>query len=180
MDLREATREILGSDSPAAWLRLADGYIHAYNKMPEAFILPKDHALLRPVIEVFHDKLPDFAAYCRAVRDHLGGDAYHNAHELYRTISTRSVQQNRRARLYKALDSVEAAVPRKLAPDERARGAVKLEKHWGLRRREMLAAHRRTTPSGRLSTDHRAALLEKFWHEIDKEIETRDIPLFNF
>jgi hypothetical protein len=180
MGLRGATQAILSSDKPAEWLKLADMYINSFNQMPEAFVLPAKHAILKPVIEAFHNDLETFVRYTQAIRDQLPpGEDKVDLQHFYRTLITRSVQQSRRARMNKALESVEKALGRTLDHEERERVAVRLERHWAMRRRELLKHARSATPSGRVSTDVQAEMLKEFWQEIDREIDNRELPIFN-
>lgn len=172
MDIRDATRAILAAQSPAEWLRFADMYIVSSNQMPEAFVLPTEHAVLRPVIESFRGDPSLFAKYIQAIRDqYLPGEQKAELQMLYRTVLTRSVQQARRARLGRALEVVEIMHGRRLEPDERERVARNLEETWANRWMQFLKSARGSTGTGRLRADERGELLKQFWAEIDDEIE---------
>ena len=180
MDLREASRFIVESDQPAEQLRLADMYIHSFNQMPQSFVLPADHAILKPVIEAFHDDIDLFVKYVRAIRDQLpAGDDKVDVQHLYRTLVTRTVQQARRARIHRALEVVESIVGRQLDQDERDRVATKLERLWAYKRMEVMKQARGDTTKGRLSSDVRADVLKGFWDAVDRDIENRHLPIFN-
>lgn len=177
MELRETTQAILDSDNPAVLLKLADRYVEMYNASPEVFVLPREHIILRPIIEVFHDNLGDFVGYVKAVRNVLAGVAKSDVHEFYRTVSTRYVQQVRRARAERAVKAVERMLGRSLEPDEKVRLVKKLEQHWGARRTAML---KHAKGSSRLSIDDRTVMLKEFWDQVDKEIDEGDLPMFKF
>lgn len=179
MTLRDATRTILGSESPAEWLRLADMYIGSFNQMPSSFVLPAQHAVLKPVIEAFHSSTEAFVKYIQAIRDqYQPGDQRAELQMLYRTVLTRSVQQSRRARVARAITVAETMFGRSLDPDERDRVTKKLEQYWAQRRMQFLKSARGSTDKGRLRSDERTELLKQFWAEIDGEIERRDLPMF--
>lgn len=179
MTLRDSTRYILNAERPEEWLHLADMYIGSYNQMPDAFVLPADHAILQPVIAAFHNDIDAFIAYIEAIRNHYPpGDQRLSIHTLYRTILTRSIQQSRRDRRARALAAVERAMNRKLDADEREAVGNKLEQRWASDRREFLKSHRALSVNGRLSTDVRAALLKQFWAEVDDAIARGDLPIF--
>lgn len=181
MQLRDATRLILDSEAPADWIKLADSYISSFNKLSESFILPSAHAMLAPVINAFYDNDAAFGEYIRAIRDQLPpGHQRDELHATYRTINGRSVQQVRRARLARALLVVEAAIGRRLDPDERVRVSTKLEQHWGKRRLDYLKEARSKTLKGRVSADERSDLVHTFWDTIDAEITRGDLPMFKF
>lgn len=181
MSLREATKEILDSDNPAELLRLADMYIESFNKMPEAFVLPAKHVILRPVIEAFSDDLDAFVRYIHAVREQFPpGLKRADLQMFYRTILTRSVQQSRRQRLSRAVAVMEQVVGRRLEREERERVAKRLEQNWASRRMDFLKSHRGATDKGRLRSDERSELLEEFWGQIDAEIAQRDLPMLRF
>jgi hypothetical protein len=177
MELRETTQTILKSAMPAVLLRLADKYIESYNEMRESFVLPREHVILLPIIEVFHDNLGDFVEYIKAIRNNLSGVVKTEVHEFYRTISTRYVQQVRRKRAERSLESLSRMIGRQLEPDEKVRVVKMLEKHWGARRTAML---KRAAEDGDLTVNVRAKLLVDFWKQIDKEIDEGDLPMFKF
>lgn len=179
MSLREATRQILDSDRPAEWLRLADLYMNTYNQMPETFVLPAQHAMLKPVIDTFKSDLERFVLYVQAIRDQYGpGEKRVELQKLYRTILVRQMQQSRRSRVGRALKVVETMLNRGLGPDERERVSRKLDQHWARRRQLYLEGARRGTDKGRLSSDERSELLNEFWAEVDAEIDRRELPMF--
>lgn len=180
MELRDSTQTILHSPKPSALLELADNYIEMFNDLKDAFILPRDHAALRPLIEVFYDDLDGFVAYTKAIRNQLTQSERQDVHLFYRRIATRRLQQTRRDRVERALAQIEKTLKRTLDGDERTRVISKLEQHWGKRRREYLDAHRRKSKHGRLSLDARAEILEVFYREIDEEITRNEIPQFKF
>lgn len=177
MELRDTTQAILDSGNPAALLRMADKYITLYNSSPELFVLPRDHVILRPIIEVFHDNLGDFVEYVKAIRNVLEGVTKADVHEVFRTIATRHIQQVRRGRAERAIRVIERLLNRGLDADEKSRLVRKLEQHWGARRIALLKHHK---ASGRLSVDERAVLLKEFWDQVDKEIDEGDLPMFKF
>ena len=112
--IRDATYAILDSEHPDGWLRLADTYIGNYNALPKSFVLPREHATIKPIIDVYYNDLAGFVEYIKAIRDTLTGEPKRTVHELYRTISTRYVQQVRRRRADNALRAVEKALGRPL------------------------------------------------------------------
>jgi hypothetical protein len=154
-------------------------YIGSFNQMPDAFVLPAQHAVLKPVIEAFNLDTATFVNYIRAIRDQYEpGQQKVELQRLYRTILTRSVQQSRRGRVHRAIVATEKMLGRTLDPDERDRVTLKLEQHWAHRRLEFLKSARSTTDKGRLNTDERSEKLQEFWDEIDAEIARGELPMF--
>lgn len=172
MELRDSTLALITSSNPATLLKLADKYIETYNAVPDRFVLPREHVVLKPVIESFHDSLGDFVAYLRAIRNYLSGVEKDEVHRLYRTILTRHVQQVRRSRVERALKSVEKMLGRKLDSDERKRLGRKLEQHWHARREALRRANKGAAQG--------QGMFDEFWKTIDTEIENGDLPMFKF
>ena len=141
MNVREATDFIIASESPARWLTLLDMYIHQYNQIPAAFVLPREYEVLLPLIQVLaraHKKLPE---YIRNVRDELPKDVRRDGvNALYRTVMTRYLQQDRRARVSRAVDKA-ITLWGPLTREQRVRYESKLYTLWGRRRQELLANH---------------------------------------
>lgn len=181
MELREATAWMLKEPSPAKWLRLADTYIQAYNRVPNQFVLPRDHLVLKPVIDAFALDTAAFAAYIRAVRDGSHGEQFDELHDLYRTVSVRALQTQRRNRFRKAallaVPAVEKALGRPLHYDDEVVVAKFIEQKWAAMRMEAMATARAERKNNRLSTEDRALVLEKFWRELDEALERGTVPL---
>lgn len=181
MDLRQATSVLLRDPEVARWLKLADTHILAYNRMPEQFILPADHALLQPIIETFASDTNAFAQYIKALRDASDGLAYDELHDLYRTVSLRALQTVRRARLRKAvvalIPRLNAALQRQTTADEHVRVVRFVEQCWGAMRLASMAEERRLRKTNRLSSEDRTFLLDRFWAGIDKQLDNGVVPL---
>lgn len=181
MDLRDATKTLLRVPDVAKWLRLADTHIQAYNRMPERFVLPADHALIKPVIEAFANDTDAFAKYIRALRDASDGTAYDELHELYRTISMRALQSERRSRIRKAVAMLArllaAELGRQITYDEAVMVGRYVETQWGIMRIEHLSHHRRLHNTKRLTSEDRAIALASFWASIDKALDNEQLPL---
>lgn len=181
MDLRTATSSLLRDPKVATWLKLADSYIQAYNRMPKQFVLPAEHSMLKPVIEAFAYDTDAFAQYIRALRDAADGTAYDELHELYRMVSMRALQNERRARIRKGLlllfPHMAAALGREPTYDEQMRIARFIEQRWGAMRIEFLASERRLYKTRRLSSEERNISLKRFWKSLDDALEKGEVPL---
>ena len=181
MDLRETTSYLLRLPDVGAWLKLADNYIQTYNRLPERFVLPADHALLQPVIEAFAKDGEAFSTYIRALRDATDGVAYDELHALYRTVSVRVLQVVRRTRLRRAvmllLPQLEPLLGRSIGYDDQQRVAKFLEQCWGAMRMAAMSEQRISQQSKRLNTDDRGLLLGDFWKQLDLEIDKGEVPL---
>lgn len=177
-ELSALTDALLTNHDAVRWLRLADNYIQMYNKAPRYFILPRAHARVKPLIEVYADDLAGFVRYILGVRDSFPADSrsHGELHKLYRTVSTRALQQERRYRLNLA---VERAVQLRGTPattETKQLWARKMEQEWGRRRMQRMASVRAMTTRKRLSVDERTQVLEDFWAEIDAEIARGALP----
>lgn len=182
MDLRETTSYLLRAHDAAAWLRRADNYIHAYNKLPTDFVLPADHAILRPIIEAFATDTQAFAEYLRAMRDGSTGVSFDEIHALYRTVGLRSLQVIRRTRTRRAvmllLEDLQHVLGSELNYDAQIRIAKVLEQIWGSERMALLSRERSRMTSKKLTSEDRAVLLNAFWKDIDNKLERGEVPLF--
>lgn len=182
MNLRDATSQLLRAHDVGRWIELADNYIRLYNKMPSSFVLPADHALLKPVIDAFAADPRAFCDYIRAMRDGSTGTAYDELHYLYRTISLRTLQNERRNRVKKAVESVTAKLEDRLGrqlsyQDKQAIGRV-IEQTWGIRRMQVMSEERALRKADRLSSEERSEVLISFWNNIDSKID-KGIPVFD-
>jgi hypothetical protein len=176
MSLQEATEFILDSGDAARWLKLLDLYLGQYLKMPSGFVLPREYAVLAPILAALVKRPEKFPAYILGIRDTLPrGEEVEAVNTLYRTVMTRYVQQERRARMAAALDkAVELYGP--MSRDQRLRYESKVYTLWGRRRTELLKRAAKSTGRGRLSVEERAEILALFWKEIDNEIAAGDLP----
>lgn len=183
MDLRATTTYLLNAPDIGQWLRRADNYIQAYNRMREGFTLPADHALLRAVIEAFTTDAAAWADYIRALRDAVEGAAYDDLHDLYRTISVRALQVIRRTRLRKAVlvlqPEIETLLGRAINYTEQTQVASGLEQIWGAARMALMSRERREVTANRLSSEERAAILTAYWKDIDNKLAKGVVPLFD-
>lgn len=177
-DLGKLTDELLSNHDAVRWLRLADNYIQMYNKAPREFILPRLHAKVRPLIEIYANDLPGFVRYILGVRDSFQTEsvAYMELHRLYRTISTRALQQERRHRVNTAVETALKARGTPASFETKQLWARRVEQEWGRRRMERMAEVRAKTRRNRLSVDERSQVLEDFWAEIDGEIARGELP----
>lgn len=178
--LMDATQRILDSASPAEELRLADGYMRLWLANPNAFVLPKDHAHLAPIIEAYAENFTKFHRYIKAIRDevfHAHGprsEQYVGMQELFRVAEVRLVQANRRERLRQCVEWFAKKYPQVTAVHRRA-WARKLEQKWAKGRTAAMSAARRAA-GGRLSEDARREVLDAFWASVDESIANGDLP----
>lgn len=177
MSLPELTDHLISDPQAAEKLRLADSYILQMQRVGRNFVLPSEHAVLEPIIQRYAQNFPRFVSYVKDLRNTVEprSGSYIALHELYRMLEVRLVQQQRRDRARKALDWLRRKHP-KLTVEQQGRWIRKLEQQWTKERMEFLENHRRKTATGRLSTDEREELLEKFWKEVDVGVEAGDLP----
>lgn len=170
MSVRESTEVILYDLSrTATWLELADRYIQQYNANPVHFVLPKQHALIHPLVEAYAKDLEGFVNYLIGVRDSLDrrSSAYREVHALYRKINGRLVQQQRRERTSRAVAKA-TELYGEATYQQKQQWAAKMEHEWAKRRITFLEAARRG--GGRVPQDEMNELLAEFWNDIDTEI----------
>lgn len=181
MTLRDSTSRLLRSNDIVGYMRLADAYIRAYNKVPTKFVLPKQHEILKPVIEAFAKDTGAFADYIRILRDSVDGVAKDELHDLYRSVSVRALQVVRRTRLRKALvallPQLEKVAGRPLSYEQQMLLLKQIEHEWGKMRMDAMSKERTALKSARINSEERTRVLDQFWADMDKAIERGDIPL---
>lgn len=177
MDLKEFRSTLLRLDRPEDVLRLADKYLTQQQEMGDNFVLPREHVMVKPVLDYYAGDLAGWVKFVKGVRDRLpvDGRTYHaGVHDLYRLLNIRLVQQQRRERLDAA---VAVAVKKKFVRDsyeDKQRYARRCTQTWKLRRDNMLKAH--VPDRGRISVAEREELLEDFWKQIEAEIANGEVP----
>lgn len=181
MDFREATRTLMRQPDIARQLRLADSYIQAYNRMPDQFVLPSDHVLLKPIIEAFAANTGAFAQYIKTLRDASDSHDYDELHDLYRTIDMRAMQAERRGRIRKAVllltTQFRTTLGRDLSYEEQLTMARFVEHRWGAMRLAHMDQERRKHSKGRLPAEERATSLSQFWKSIETALENNTVLL---
>jgi uncharacterized coiled-coil DUF342 family protein len=177
MRTRAITERLIDDPQVVDKLKLVDAYIIQLHKLGRQFILPHEHAELKPLVEAYANDLPKFVAYIKAIRDAVPqrGNTYIALHELYRTLNVRQVQQERRARAGKAWEWLERKHP-KLDYEQKTRWLRKLEQQWGRERLAYMDDIRRKLDKPRLTTEEREEVLDEFWREIDAGIKRGELP----
>jgi hypothetical protein len=167
-------------DKASAWLTQADKYMQAYVESPTTFILPRAHAFMQPVIEVYAYHLDGFTQYLMGVRDcfEKQSTGWEGVHSLYRRVLGRHTQKLRRERSNRAIAKAEELYG-KVGYHERLQWVANLEHGWAKRRLEFLDKHRAKLGGRRLTVDERAELLFEFWDIIDTEIFEGKVPSWN-
>lgn len=179
MDLKEFRATVLRLDRPEEVLRLADEYLQDMERKGDRFILPKDHIIVKPVLEYYHGDLKGWVKFVKSVRDRLPVDGrkfHEGVHDIYRTVLIRLTQVERRARLDAA---VTMAVKKKLIEntyDEKMRYSRRCTQAWKLRKDNLLTQHAKQTKKGVLSVEEREELLVDFWNNIAAEIDNGELP----
>jgi len=149
--------------------------------MPERFVLPVEHALLKPIIEAFAKDGAAFTTYIHALRDAADGAAYDELNALYRTVSVRVLQTVRRTRLRKAtlllLPQLEPLLGRDIGYDDQQRVAKFLEQCWGAMRLAAMSEERANQKAKHLNSVDRSVLLENFWKNLDQQLDQGEVPM---
>lgn len=163
-----------------SWLKQADVYMQAYVEDPTSFLLPREHAFLKPLIEAYAHDLEGFTRYVMGVRDSVekGSGAWERLQTLYRRLGGRLTQQLRRERSDRAIAKAEELYG-KADFHTRLKWVSDLEHSWAQRRLDFLADARARTENDRLSSDDRAEVLAEFWCIIDTEIYNGEVPPWN-
>jgi hypothetical protein len=173
--LRSATADLLRQHDVPEQIKLCDAMIAAYNKVPEKFVLPRQYSGLRPIIANFADDPQGWSEYIRIVRDAVDGAAYDAMHEIYRSISTRVLQQIRRARVRKAVKVLCGRIGRATGVeppyDEQLVIGRRIELMWKKQRAEAISLARSEYRNNRQPFEDKTEMLDAFWKEIDSKLE---------
>lgn len=176
--LRQTRDELLTVGSPDKVLLLADKYLQQMEELGDDFRLPGDHAFLRPILEHYYEDLEGWVKFIKGVRDRLPPRSEESGavSAVYRTVSIRLVQRERRVRIDKAV--TKAIEKQMIEPKYVVKVAYgnKCVQKWKIRRDQFLKGHRRESKTGRLSQDVQEKLLQEFWNMIDMEIENGEVP----
>lgn len=176
--LLELRDTLLAIAHPERILRLADDYLARFEVLGDDFILPAEHAVVKPILDFYVGDLTGWVKFVRNVRDRLDPQSaeFREVHEFYKTLNVRAIQRRTRA----AIDAATASAIRLgLIQDKRAdkeRYARRCIQAWKLRKDAMLDSVRRASPTGRVSVSHREELLKEFWDQIAEEANSGEVP----
>ncbi len=153
------------------WLMVADRYIQQYEADPDNFVLPKQFAVLAPLINSYAGNLTGLIKYMVGIRDSLREAGYNDAalevQDVQRRLASRRQQQIRRERADRAMAAAKLLYG--AAPfARRMEWMARLEKVWEGRRAKFLNAHR--AGRKRLPQAEKDEATAEFWDLIDNEI----------
>lgn len=168
-------------DKVGEWVTVADRYMQTYVEDPEAFLLPKAHEFMKPLIEAYALNLEGFTHYLVGLRDCFDkrSTQFNKIQAIYRRINGRHVQQTRRERIGRAVDKAEELYG-ELPYTQRIQWMAHLEHEWAQRRMAFLEQQRQKLKTERLSVEIRTELLAEFWNDIDTEIYEGKLPPWNY
>lgn len=172
MRIQDTTNILLSNEQPAELLRLADKYMEVYRTDKKRFSLTSEHVFLEPVVKYYATRPKAFAAYILKIRDEhaKGGVTYADLNKLYRTVFTRAVQQDRRARADAAVKKAEKKYGPPPTFSERLAWIARREADWAKQRRAFLDEER-TARGGKLRREETTELLKSFWADVDASID---------
>lgn len=179
--LEETTSALLRNpDKVSEWVIIADKHMMSYAKDQRLFVLPKQHEFMKPLIEAFAHDLVGFAEYLLQLRDNFDRRSrqFVDIQAVYRRVNGRSVQQQRRERMARAIAKAEELYG-EIAYTKRMQWMAELEHHWAQRRLAFLEQQRKRLKQERLSTEMRTEMLLEFWDIIDTEIYKGELPQWN-
>ena len=167
-------------DSIGDWLKIADKHMQNYADNADMLALPTEHQFLKPLVKAFANDLEGFVRYIVHLRDNYGAKelAYKNVQTVYRKVNGRYIQQQRRARMDKAINKATELFGH-IPYVYRMAWMADLEHQWAKRRLDFLEDARGLYKSDRLPSEDRVELLLEFWNDIDTEIEEGNLPSWN-
>ena len=176
--LKELRDTLLSISHPERLIQLADEYLGRFEEMGDSFILPADHAVVKPVLEFYKGDLDGWVKFVKGTRDRLekGTAEFNDVHEFYKKLNVRAIQRRTRAVIDVATD---VALKKGLIEDNwmaKQHYARRCVQAWKLRKDFMQDEVRRTAPKGRISVDHREQLLKDFWARIAEEVNNGEVP----
>lgn len=179
-DLAEFRRTLLAIAAPDQWLILADDYIKRFEAFSDSdqFELPAKHAWLEPAIAYYAHDLEGWVKFIKSVRDRLPAKSqeFAKVFDFYKDVNARMLVQRQRQREEMAYDVAVRKQMLKDTPENRKRYAKRCTQYWANQRRMMLDNVRASSPTGRVSVDHREELLKEFWENIEAMIENGEVP----
>lgn len=179
MDLKQFRDVVTRLDHPEQLLSLADKYLRDMETKGDQFILPREHAAVKPVLEYYAGDLEGWVRFVDSIRLRLPKDGrrYHvGVSKLYRVLETRLIQQQRRERLTRAINMAVAKGLIKNEYEDKQRYARRCVVTWQNRKELLLKNLALTAPGTRLHTDDRATALDEFWATVDAEIDNGELP----
>lgn len=180
-ELSQCTNVLLRNpDKVPEWVTLADRYMQTYAEDPKAFLLPKAHEFLKPLIESYALNIDGFTQYLIGLRDCFdrGSSQFTQIQAIYRRVNGRYVQQQRRERISRAVAKA-TELYGDVSYQERMFWMARIEHEWAQRRIAFLELQRKRLRTERLSVELRAELLLEFWDTIDTEIYEGNVPPWN-
>lgn len=176
--LRELRDTLTQIAHPDRVLRLADKYLQDFTENREDFILPKEHVLVKPLLEFYVGDLDGWKKFVRIVRDRLpqGSDERRAVQELYKVLEVRAIQRRNRILIDAATD---VAIRKGLLDptwESKQRYAKRCIQAWKARKDNMLKTVRSQSPTGRVSADHREKLLKEYWTMVSEEVNNGEVP----
>lgn len=176
--LKELRETLTSISHPERLLKLADEYLRRFEEMGDSFILPAEHAIVKPVLEFYKGDLDGWVKFVKGTRDRLDkhSDEFKGIHEFYKVLNVRAIQRRTRAVIDVA---TEVARLKGLIADNwmvKQHYARRCVQAWKLRKDQLMDEVRRTAPKGRISQDHREALLKDFWAMIAEEVNNGEVP----
>lgn len=177
-DLSEFRERLLALDHPDKILRLADDFLTMLERQGEAFVLPRQYALIRPVLEYYAGDLPGWLKFVRGVRDRLPlkSDERAAVQAFYRTLDVRHVQKIRRDRIKLAVDNATKAGKLTSDANDRHRYARRVVQHWSKRRFAAMDEAREKGARDRLTAEERNEICDLFWESVDEELSIGGFP----
>lgn len=172
MSINETTARLMREQDVARALRLIDKYMGVYRSDKKQFALPEEHQYMEPVIKYYAERASGFAKYILRLRNAKAHDAgqYSALNKLYRTVFTRAVQKERRARAEKAVRLAEATYGPSPSFQERLAWIARREAEWARGRMEFLENVRQASGKGKLTREEANAAVADYWGQVDADI----------
>lgn len=176
--LKELRDTLVSISHPERVLRIADHYLQEFEKLGDAFVLPSEYALVKPVLEYYHGDLTGWVKFIKGVRDRLpkGSNEFAEVQEFYKVISVRAIQRRTRALIETATEVACRKGMINGSWESKQRYAKRCIQAWKLRKDNMLNAIRKASPTGRISVDHREDEPRQFWALIEQEVNNGEVP----
>lgn len=172
----QATADLIRRSDVAQQVQLCDVLIRAYNKLPSAFVLPRQHAHLAEFISAFASDQEGWVNFVKIVRDAVTGAAKDELHNIYRSVSIRALQHERRSRVRKAVQLLMQQHNVSLSFDDQMIAIRAIELYWKQERSDAMAAARQQYKTGRQPMEDKQQMLNEFWRTIDMKL---DAGMFN-
>jgi hypothetical protein len=177
-ELTNVRDTLLTISHPDRLLRYADDLMEMRRKQGDQFTLTAKDVWLLPILEFYTEDLEGWMNFLKNVRDRLPESSAEReaVQDFYKVVNVRFIQRRTRSILDVAVD---VATKKQMIENNwnaKQLYAKRCIQSWKARKDNMLTNVRKSSPTGRVSLDHREELLRDFWEMVSEEVNNGEVP----